>query len=261
MIDWYLGTMGFAYKEWLGAFYPQAMASRNYLSYYSERFEAVEIDSTFYGTPRPSTVERWTAVTPPRFKFCPKTPREITHELRLVNASPPMTHFLDTMRLLGDKLGAILIQFPPDFAYEQLQTLTAFLQTLPTNIRFAVEFRDSSWERPETADLLRNYNIAWASTDYIYLEKVVRQTADFLYLRFIGPHGQFATKDKELVDKTADLQHWHAQIQSYLDQINTVYGFFNNDYSGHSPATCNRFKKIAGQETKEIRVLQQGRLF
>jgi uncharacterized protein YecE (DUF72 family) len=90
---------------------------------------------------------------------------------------------------------------------------------------------------------------------------VVRQTADFLYLRFIGPHGQFATKDKELVDKTADLQHWHAQIQSYLDQINTVYGFFNNDYSGHSPATCNRFKKIAGQETKEIRVLQQGRLF
>ena len=261
MTKWYLGTMGFAYKQWLGAFYPLGMASRNYLAYYSQRFEAVEIDSTFYGTPRSKAVERWTAVTPAHFKFCPKTPREITHELRLVNANAPMTHFLDTMRLLGDKLGAILIQFPPNFGYGEVPTVASFLQTLPTDIRFAVEFRDNSWERAETADLLHQYNIAWASTDYVHLQKVVRQTADFLYLRFIGPHGQFATKDKELVDKTADLQHWYAQIQPHLGQIDTVYGFFNNDYSGHSPATCNRFKKIAGQEIQEIRVLQQGRLF
>ena len=261
MVDWYLGTMGFGYKQWLGAFYPQGLAAHNYLAYYSERFDAVEIDSTFYGTPRVKQVERWTAVTPPHFTFCAKTPRDITHNQRLVNVTSTMHNFLDTMRHFGDKLGVILIQFPPDFSVHERDKLTPFLEGLPADICFAVEFRHRSWEVPQTADILQKQNIAWVSADYIHLQKVVRQTADFLYLRFIGPHGQFATKDKELVNKTADLQKWHSQIQPHLDRVNSVYGFFNNDYAGYSPATCNRFKTIVGLETQDIRVMQQGRLF
>jgi uncharacterized protein YecE (DUF72 family) len=213
MSDWFIGTMGFSYKEWIDAFYPQALNSRNYLAYYSERFDAVEVDSTFYGTPRPEQLERWAAVTPPGFKFCPKTPRDITHTQRLVEVDEAMGQFIATMRLLGDKLGAILIQFPPDFTTHEQDKLAQFMASLPHDVRFAIEFRDRSWEDPETAGLLRQHNMAWAAADYVHLEKVVRQTADFLYLRFIGRHGQFAEKNREQVDKTADLQQWHAQIQ------------------------------------------------
>jgi uncharacterized protein YecE (DUF72 family) len=261
MTDWFLGTMGFSYKEWIGAFYPPAVNSRNYLAYYSERFDAVEVDSTFYGTPRPEQMERWAAVTPSHFKFCPKTPRDITHTQRLVNADAEMSHFIDTMRLLGDKLGAILIQFPPDFTTHEQDKLAQFIANLPSDVRFAIEFRDRSWEDPETADLLRQHNIAWAAADYVHLAKVVRQTAGFLYLRFIGRHGQFAEKNREQVDKTAELQQWMAQIQSHLDKVNTVYGFFNNDYAGFSPATANSFKEIVGLEAKDIGIMHQGRLF
>ncbi len=261
MVDWFLGTMGFGYKQWSGAFYPRGLAAHSYLAYYSERFEAVEVDSTFYGTPRVQQVQRWTAVTPPHFTFCAKTPRDITHNQRLVNVMPAMNNFLDTMRHLGPKLGVILIQFSPDFTTNERNRLVPLLEALPSDIRFAIEFRHRSWEVPQTADLLQRHNMAWVSADYIYLRKVVRQTADFLYMRFIGPHGQFATKDKELVDKTAVLQKWHSQIQPHLSQVNSIYGFFNNDYSGYSPATCNRFKTMVGLETKDIRVMQQGRLF
>ena len=260
MTDWFLGTMGFSYKEWQDAFYPAALSSRNYLSYYSERFDAVEVDSTFYGTPRPEQMERWTAVTPDHFQFCPKTPRDITHTQRLVAVEADMSHFVETMRLLGDKLGAILIQFPPDFTIHEQDKLAQFMAGLPIDVRFAIEFRDTSWEVPETADLLRQFNIAWVAADYVHLDKVVRQTADFLYLRFIGRHGQFVEKNREQVDKTADLEQWYAQIQQHLARIETVYGFFNNDYAGFSPATANRFKTIAGLEVKDIRIMQQGRL-
>ena len=172
-----------------------------------------------------------------------------------------MQAFVETAVLLQNKLGCILIQLGPTFTYAQVEDLNHFLSQLPSDTRFAVEFRHKSWVRDETAELLRPYNICLTATDYIHLPKTITPTADFLYLRFIGPHGQYKTKDKELVDKTADLQAWHEKLKPLLSQFKEIYGFFNNDYSGYSPATCNRFKKIVGLDVKEIRPLQQGRLF
>ena len=261
MTDWHLGTMGFGYKEWVGAFYPAGMPPRSFLAHYSQFFNAVEIDSTFYGVPGAEQVQRWTAVTPPDFSFCVKTPRTITHELRLVNASEPMQAFLEIVGHLGEKLRVVLIQFPPDLDYGYFNLLRQFLRTLPAKFRYAVEFRHRSWDTPGTAVLLREHNVAWVTADYIHMPRRVRRTTDFLYLRFIGPHGQFATKDKELVDKTAVLHAWYRQLSSELDKVDDVFGFFNNDYSGFSPKTCNRFKEIVGVGGDEIRPLQQGRLF
>jgi uncharacterized protein YecE (DUF72 family) len=124
-----------------------------------------------------------------------------------------------------------------------------------------MEFRHRSWDTPGTAVLLRDQNVAWVSADYVHMKRQVKRTTDFIYLRFIGPHGQFATKDRELVDKTAVLQAWFQHLQPHLDRVESVYGFFNNDYSGFSPKTCNRFKEIVGVGGDEIRPLQQGRLF
>lgn len=261
MVRWHLGTMGFGYKEWVGAFYPAGMPPRSFLAHYSQLFDAVEIDSTFYGVPGEAQVKRWTAVTPLDFTFCVKTPRQITHELCLVNAVEPMLAFLEVIALLGEKLRVVLIQLPPDFTYPQFNTLRTFLMALPPRFRYAVEFRHRSWGTLGTAVLLHEHNIGWVSADYIHMPKQVKRTTDFIYLRFIGPHGQFATKDKELVDKTAVLRQWYQHLQPELDKVGNVYGFFNNDYSGFSPQTCRRFKEIVGIGGGEIRPLQQGRLF
>ncbi|MCA9971031.1 MAG: DUF72 domain-containing protein [Anaerolineales bacterium] len=261
-MNWHLGTMGFSYDEWRhGVFYPAGMPARQYLGYYAQRFDAVEMDSTFYATPTADAVRRWREVTPPGFTICPKVPRHITHELRLHGAAEAMAHFLETMRLLEDNLGPVLLQFPPDFTFDSAGALVKFLQLLPADLRFAAEFRHRSWERPETAVLLQQHRLCWVAADYVHLSKTLHRTTDFLYLRFIGPHGQFATKDREQVDKTADLQAWYAQIRPELPHVTAVYAFFNNDYAGFSPATCNRFRRIVGLEPGEIRPLQQGRLF
>lgn len=252
--------MGYGYKEWQGAFYPAGMASRDFLAHYSQFFNAVEMDSTFYGMPRAEYVERWTTSAPADFTFCPKTPRAITHESQLTEATPAMLEFLDTMDLLGDKLGAVLLQFPPDFTYIHAGPLDDFLGKLPAGKRYAIEFRHRSWDRPETADLLRRHNVAWVAADYIYMPKEIQRTADFLYLRFLGRHGQFGRKGQEQVDKTAELRQWQQRIQPHLEHVTDVYAFFNDDYAGHAPASANRFREIVGLKKQEIRPPQQGRL-
>jgi uncharacterized protein YecE (DUF72 family) len=262
-MQWFLGTMGFAYQQWVGVFYPEGMAQKYFLTHYSGRFNSVEMDTTFYGTPRANTVLRWAESVPDGFKFCPKMPKIITHDTGLHGeyARALTAEFLDVMSLLNGKLGPILIQLPPMFGYEQVDTLADYLEELPPTCRYAVEFRHRSWYRKETAVLLQKHNICWAAADYIYLPKKVIRTTDFLYLRFIGPHGQFPTKNQERIDKTEDLHRWKRQVQPHFEAIHAIYGYFNNDYAGYSPATCNRFKAIVGQEPADIRVYQQGRLF
>lgn len=261
MTHWYIGTMGFGYKPWQGTFYPDKLPQAQQLSYYVTRFNALEMDSTFYGTPRVDSVGRWRAVAPDDFKYCPKVPREITHDLRLAPATEAvLDNFLATMRVLGDRLGPIVFQFPPDFADGERDNLDAFLGRLPRDVRYAVELRHRSWWSDETEAMFRAHDVCWISADYIYLPKEIRRTTDFLYLRFLGRHGQFATKTHELVDKTADLQQWQGQISERAADAPEVYAFFNDDYAGHSPATANRFKSLLGLDI-EPGPPEQGRLF
>ncbi len=261
MTEWHLGTMGYGYRDWMGVFYPPHARPRTYLQHYSKIFSAVEMDSTFYGTPRPAVVKRWAEQTPPGFIFCPKVPRTITHDMRLQNTAPLMEEFVNTMQLLGNKLGAILIQFPPDFTAQKRQTVARFLGEVPANQRYAVEFRHRSWASPETAQMLQAHNMCWASTDYIYMPKQVHVTTDFLYLRWLDKHDRFARKNCVQTDVSGKLQWWWAQIKSKLAHVDTVYGFFNNDFSGHSPATCNQLKTLIGLPATHPNIPKQGTLF
>ena len=261
MVDWYLGTIGFSYKDWEGVFYPAGLATRSYLAHYSQIFNAVELDSTFYGIPPAERVQQWAAATPDAFKFCVKTPREITHELRLVGAQGTMTKFLNTMRLLGPKLGAVLIQLPPSFTDAEISTINTFLAELPPDLHYAVEFRHESWYTPATVALLETFGIGWVAIDYVDLPKRIETTTDFLYIRWLGQHGRFAGRGQERLDVMPQLQWWWEQLQMVLDRVNTIYGFFNNDYAGHSPSTCNRFKAIAGLPSERPELPQQDPLF
>ncbi len=259
-MKWFIGTMGFGYRPWQGTFYPDKLPKAQQLPYYASRFNALEMDSTFYGVPRVETVERWRELTPEEFKFCPKAPREITHDLRLAAAVEPILGtFLETMRRLGDKLGPIVFQFAPDFTAEERDALAGFLPLLPRDFRFAVELRHRSWWSDATADLFRAHNVCWVAADYIYLPKEVRRTTDFLYVRLLGRHGQFVTKTHEVLDKTEALQNWRAQIEAHAAEAPETYAFFNDDFAGHAPATANRLRAMLGLPVEEGPP-QQGRL-
>lgn len=261
MVNWFLGTQGFSYSDWEGQFYPIGMPSANYLAYYSRYFNAVEIDASFYGTPRRKTINNWYDATPRGFKFCLKVPARITHQRRLISAQAEMQEFLQIVRLLGDKLGVLLIQLPPSFHVDQYSILRNFLKILPRDLNFTVEFRHPSWYREDCVELLIDKKIAWTATEYRDLPKDINLTEDFIYIRWMGPRGRFEKYDRERIDVTPKLEWWIEHIKAYLDRVHSVYGFFNDDYAGHAPATCIRFIKLLGLPEGGIRPPQQGRLF
>ncbi len=268
MLDWYLGTMGFGYKDWKGVFYPPAAQARDYLAFYSRYFNSVELDTTFYGTPRAHSVRSWASATPDDFRFCAKTPQVITHERGLVGTTDLMIDFLVGLQPLGARLGVVLLQFPPSFTSIQLDILSSFLQNtrahaLGRDVCLAVEFRHGSWytDRSSLISLLSHHEVCWASTEYPDLPAEVNCTTSFHYIRWIGQHGRYASHERERVDMTQRLARWWGQLMEVAGELDSIYGFFNNDFAGHAPATCNRFKALAGLSVQSPDHPRQGRLF
>lgn len=268
MVDWFLGTIGFTYPEWKGSFYPAGLPSNQALGYYSRIFNAVEINTTFYGPQPPAQIQRWSAATPDDFRFCLKAPRRVTHDLRLVNAGAEMRAFVEPSLAMGtpslamgEKFGAVLLQLPPSFSIEERPALEAFLPTLPTGPRYAIEFRHASWYVPETAGLLREHRVCWVASDYEDLPVEVTPTTDFLYLRWIGKHNVIPHPGHEVLDREERLKSWIDRINANRDGIETIFGFFDNDYAGHAPATCNRLKSLLGLPVAPSSSEGQGRLF
>jgi uncharacterized protein YecE (DUF72 family) len=170
-----LGTSSFTASGWNGVFCPKGMRSANYLGFYAEQFHTVEVDSTFYGCPTARTINNWGARTPEGFIFSVKVPQVITHEKVLVDCDAELKEFLDTMSILGPKLGPIVFQFPffnrgifRD-RHEFIDRLVPFLTKLPEGHRFAIEMRNRDWLNAEFADLLRNHGIALVLQDRSFM--------------------------------------------------------------------------------------------
>lgn len=261
MLDWFLGTIGFSYPEWKSSFYPAGLPAGQFLNYYAKSFNAVEINTTFYGAQSREQIQRWFASTPQGFRFCLKAPRQVTHDQRLVNSSAEMRAFTDSAIELGDKFGVVLVQLPPSFKIDERPSLEAFLQALPPGPRFAVEFRHLSWHVPETAELLRAHNVCWVANDYEEMPVEIVPTTDFLYIRWIARHNVIAHPGHEVIDRTDRLRDWLERIHNNLEGIHAIYGFFDNDFAGHAPASCNRFKLLAGLQVSSPPAQEQGRLF
>ena len=260
--------MGFSYDEWKQVFYPIEMRARNYLAYYSRIFNAVEIDSTFYGTPRETTVQRWANSVPVGFRFCLKTPKSITHDAGLVGVQDEMKVFLDSVRTLGDRLGGVLLQFPPSFHSSQLGVLETFLAQLPRDIHFAVEIRDISWfilpageSEPPLARVLTGFEVCWTATQYPGLPARIYPTTDWLYIRWIGQHGSYEFHDHERVDRSRELRDWSSQVKEFSDRLAEVYGFTNNDYAGFAAGTADRLMAILELPRRDYRPPRQAIMF
>ena len=262
-MDWHIGTIGYSYRDWRGAFYPANIPVRSYLNYYSRVFNSVELDTTFYGIPRLSVIHQWSAAVPEGFYFCLKTPKAITHELGLLDAGSLMEEFINTVRELGNSLGVILIQLPPSFTFERIEVLANFLSGLTRDVRYAVELRSKTWYEQEalTAALLTENNICWTAIDMPGIPSKIIPTCRFLYIRWIGQHGAYHPHSHERILRTAEQEEWLAQIVSVQNEVDQLFGFFNNDYCGFAAGTARRFKSLAGLPDDVDNTEAQMRLF
>jgi uncharacterized protein YecE (DUF72 family) len=246
----YLGTSGWSYSDWEGTLYPEALPSGSRLAEYVKRYATVEIDSTFYGTPRRSTVQKWREISPDGFLFAAKFPKEITHDQNLVNAEGETENFLRTMSELGDKLGPLLIQFPPSFSVEGMGVLEDFLKDLPGDFRYAVEVRHRSWLGSDLPEMLREHGVALTLIDYPGMPRMEEATADFSYIRWLGDRREFPAGHTHLKkDRDDDLSWWSKLVGRFLRENRTVFAYANNHYQNHSPSTLDRFLKIRRGET------------
>lgn len=239
-----LGTQGFAFDDWVGPFYPPETRRAAYLERYAEHFDTVEIDSTFYGTPRPAVVRGWRDRTPVGFAFAAKFPRAITHDKKLEGAEAEAAEFVNVMHALGNKLAVLTLQFAYDFGPENRERLEAFLDELPAETRYAVEIRNQRWLTKDFVDGLSARGVALVLQDLHYMPRLDWRTAGFTVIRWLGRRSDIEQFDRLQIDRTQELQVWASRVREFLDAGLDVFGYFNNHYAGHSPASVRLFRSL-----------------
>ncbi len=259
----YIGCSGWSYDTWLGHFYPSNLEHKEFLKYYSQVFDFVEIDSSFYSPPNLFVTKRWASVTPDNFRFAAKFHRSITHEKRLADPdNNQLRYFFDVIRPLRKKLLALLLQMPPSLtAKEGLKKLEALIHMLDPDFRYAIEFRHKSWFDKSVYKLLSDNNIclAWSQLDTI--QTPAELTSDFVYLRFIGDRS-IDEKDFGMVqkDRLTELKRWSDSLSSVKDIAKFAIVAANNHYAGFGPSTANSFRKMLGLKEAIWEEMKQNRL-
>jgi uncharacterized protein YecE (DUF72 family) len=200
-------------------------------------------------------VRSWAKHTPEHFRFSAKLPRAITHDALLRGAGPALAEFVHALEPLGGKLGALLVQMPAEFVrdLDAEAALEAFLASRPRDVRLAVEFRHASWHDPATWDRLRRHGAAVAWTEWRDLARVTEITADFLYLRWLGDRRDIERYDRVQIDRAAEFEAWERDLRPALPRVREVYGYFNNHWAGHSPASANEMKRRLGLAVVDAR--------
>jgi len=247
-----LGTCGWNYDAWVGPFFPMRTRPADFLTIYARAFDTVEVDSTFYAIPSAKTVRGWASRVGDGFEFALKLPQEITHELRLRSSGELCERFFDVARELGPKLGPILIQLGPDFGPSELPALAAFLPTLPPTMKFAIEFRQKGWIHEGVIALLAEHHVALALVDGRWIPRrtmtmlAERPTADFAYIRWMGPNRDLVDYSRIQVDRRKELETWTKTIAIAAPKVHVMYGYVNNHFAGHSPATVRMLQEMMG---------------
>ena len=233
-MELHVGTSGYSYKEWKGAFYPEDLPDKEMLAYYGTRLSSVEINNTFYRLPKPSVLQSWAAQVPEGFRFSVKASRRITHFARLKEeAREPTEYLLSTVASLGARLGVLLFQLPPNLP-KDVTRLAAFLDVLPEGTPAAFEFRHASWQDSEVHELLRARDMALvcADTDESEADEPLVATAGWGYLRL-----------RRAAYEDADLERWadHLRAQPWT----RAFVFFKHEDEAAGPAMAERFERLA----------------
>lgn len=256
----HLGTQGWNYQDWVGPFYPRGSRASEFLDLYARVFETVEIDSSFYAIPSEASVKSWRKRAPAGFTYSLKLPQQITHEQHLRDSEDALERFCQRALELGDTLAMVLIQLPPDFSPRAWPSLESFIHLLPSEIRFAVEFRDQSWLVEPMLDqvlkLFAKREVALALVEGQWVQRGLwfqildRPTSPLAYVRWMGPR-DLTDFSRVQINRDRELAEWAEAFDFLCQRVEAVYGYFNNHFQGHSPASCNHFKRLIGQPVIE----------
>jgi uncharacterized protein YecE (DUF72 family) len=238
MMKIYVGTSGYAYKEWKGKFYPEKISPKDMLRFYSERLNAVEINNTFYRMPNESVLTSWAEQVPGGFLFALKAPQVITHLKRLRDVSEEVRYLFGTLSVLDGKLGPVLFQFPKSFRAAR-PVLEDFLDLILGDIACAFEFRSPSWLDDEILDLLRKKgaSLCIADSDESPTQEIIRTTS-WGYLRL---------RRSDYTD--ADLSDWIERILS--QKWERAFVFFKHEDEAGGAEMAIRFNELIDSRVKK----------
>jgi uncharacterized protein YecE (DUF72 family) len=238
----YIGTSGWSYPNWKVRFYPRELSSRDWLEFYSQTFDTVEINMTFYRSPKTETLRTWREKTSENFKFSLKASRQITHIKKLQKVEHDMEHFAFLARQLGEKVGCLLYQLPPSLT-KNLDLLEAFLQSLPDGFNQVIEFRHPSWYAPEVYHLLSNYKAIFCVVSSKRVPTDIVVTSEVAYFRFHGLTGgyRYCYTDEEL-------KKWAEAISRI--EAKEIYIYFNNDYQAYAVFNAMTLKRFLGWQNQ-----------
>jgi uncharacterized protein YecE (DUF72 family) len=246
----YVGTSGFAHKEWKGKFYPEKISPKDMLRFYAERLNTVEINNTFYHMPKESVLTSWAGKVPDDFVFALKAPQVITHMKQLRNVFEQTEYLFRSLSVLDRKLGPILFQFPKSFHADR-PALEDFLPLIPGTASCAFDFRSSTWLEGGILDLLRERGCSWCieDTDENPVEKMI-STAPWGYLRL---------RRSDYTD--ADLSQWAERVLS--QKWESAFVFFKHEDEAKGPEIAMRFHELidskhSGKKIKTGRIINRG---
>lgn len=235
-----IGTSGWQYADWRVLFYPKGVAQRRWLEHYAREFATVELNATFYRPVQRRVFEGWRERTPDDFVMAVKAGRALTHIRRLLDPEIPLERMIEAARGLGDKLGPLLIQLPPNLSALP-ERLDAVLRLVPDDLRVVVEPRHESWWTDEVRDVLAHHGAALCWADR--LDQPVTplwRTAEWGYLRFhVGTGEPWPCYDDEV------LAGWVRRIDETWQTDSDVYVYFNNDPGGAAIHNAIRFAELA----------------
>jgi uncharacterized protein YecE (DUF72 family) len=229
-----IGCSGWNYRSWKGSFYPADLPASQWLHYYTQRFDTVEANSTFYRLPEAETFAAWAEQTPAGFVMAVKASRYLTHMKKLRDPEAPLERLFDRVAALGSRLGPVLYQLPAFVKYDRPR-LERFLQALPARLpgrcrrrgpllRHVLEFRDPSWYVPDTFALLEEHRVALCLHDKRASEIDTPQPGRLVYVRFHGTSGHYAGSYG-----AAALNRWARRLADAWTAGCDVYAYFNND--------------------------------
>jgi uncharacterized protein YecE (DUF72 family) len=228
----WVGTSGYSYKAWLGAFYPERLAAKEMLRFYASRLPAVEINNTFYRLPKETVLQSWAVQVPAEFRFVLKAPQKITHAKRLKDVSSEAEYLFRVGKALGSTAGALLFQLPPHLR-KDIERLKNFLMLVPHDSAVAFEFRHPSWLDDEVFACLREHNcsLCMSDTDETPISNMIA-TGTWGYVRL-----------RRSVYDSADLLSWKQRVLS--QNWDHAYIFFKHEDEGIGPKLAAEFLELS----------------
>jgi uncharacterized protein YecE (DUF72 family) len=234
-----IGTSGYHYKHWRGPFYPAKLPASKMLDFYCKYFDSLELNNSFYRLPTDSAFDGWRNGTPRNFVFAVKASRFLTHNKKLKDPENALHNLLPRAARLGEKLGPILFQLPPKWKVN-IERLEQLLEILPRSYRYAFEFRELTWIKPEVNELLARFNAAFCIYELAGYHSPLTITADFAYVRLHGPGA--AKYQGSYEDRT--LAEWNDRIAGWAEKLTSIYVYFDNDQVGYAVRNAMTLKKM-----------------